>query len=268
MGIAAIVALVFLLNRRFADLAIFMVAVVSWVGSCWRRRGLGDGARSLAHADGVGHAERNGDGRAHDRSLVSARVPGRPADLSRRPVGAAVPGGVPLRGVGYFALALGLMVLLGRVPGAGEAVGVLSAPLRYVIVPLAIAVLASQAAPDGRVAHRFAADWLGCGWRPAPLRGPPCPRRRCAGRVRRCARRRCGTSALLACIARACAGPRGSRSMRRWRSSTALAAGSSPAAGVTARPVTRSCWAAGRSWRCGDDAAVALRASEPAGRAG
>ena len=84
-----------------------------------------------------------------------------------------VPGGVPLRGVGYFALALGLMVLLGRLPGAGEAVGVLSAPLRYVIVPLAIAVLACQAAPDGRVAHRFAADWLRL-----RLRG----RRRSAGR--------------------------------------------------------------------------------------
>jgi hypothetical protein len=71
-----------------------------------------------------------------------------------------VPGGVPLRGVGYFALALGVVLLLGRLPGIGELVSMLSAPVRYVIVPLAVAVLGLQAAPDGRVAHRFAADWL------------------------------------------------------------------------------------------------------------
>ena len=84
-----------------------------------------------------------------------------------------VPGGVPLRGIGYFALALGLVLVLGRLPGIGELVSVLSAPLRYVIVPLAVAVLGLQAAPDGRVAHRFAADWLRL-----RLRG----RRRSAGR--------------------------------------------------------------------------------------
>ena len=28
------------------------------------------------------------------------------------------------------------------------------------VVPLAVAVLGTQAAPDGRVAHRFAWDWL------------------------------------------------------------------------------------------------------------
>ena len=66
-----------------------------------------------------------------------------------------VPGGIPLRGIGYFALALGLVLVLGRLPGIGELVSVLSAPLRYVIVPLAVAVLGLQAAPDGRVAHRF-----------------------------------------------------------------------------------------------------------------
>src|SRR5688500_5715586 len=71
-----------------------------------------------------------------------------------------IPGGVPLRGVGYFGLALGLVIVLGRVPGIGGLVGTLSAPVRYVIVPLLAAVLGTQAAPDGRVAHRFAADWL------------------------------------------------------------------------------------------------------------
>ena len=38
--------------------------------------------------------------------------------------------------------------------------GALSPPLRYVVVPLAVAVLGTQAAPDGRTAHRFALDWL------------------------------------------------------------------------------------------------------------
>jgi hypothetical protein len=71
-----------------------------------------------------------------------------------------VPGGVPLRGLGYFALALGAVVVLGRVPGMAELLVAVSPPIRYVIVPLAAAVLGTQAAPDGRVAHRFAADWL------------------------------------------------------------------------------------------------------------
>jgi hypothetical protein len=79
-----------------------------------------------------------------------------------------VPGGVPLRAVGYFATTVLVMVLL------GELVSFLSAPLRFVVVPLAVAVLATQAAPDGRTAHRFAWDWLRFRVR---------ARRRCAGRV-------------------------------------------------------------------------------------
>jgi TcpE family len=71
-----------------------------------------------------------------------------------------VPGGVPLRGVGYFALALVAVVAAGVLPGLGGVVGALSAPLRYVVVPVAVAVLGTQAAPDGRVAHRFAWEWL------------------------------------------------------------------------------------------------------------
>jgi TcpE family len=71
-----------------------------------------------------------------------------------------VPGGVPLRGLGYFAAAVAVVVGLGALPGVGELVGALSPPLRYVVVPLAVAVLGTQAAPDGRTAHRFALDWL------------------------------------------------------------------------------------------------------------
>jgi TcpE family len=85
-----------------------------------------------------------------------------------------VPGGVPLRGLGYFIATLLFVVLGGRVPGLAPLLGLLSAPLRYVVLPLAVAVLGTQVAPDGRSAHRFAWDWLRLRMR---------ARRRCAGRV-------------------------------------------------------------------------------------
>jgi hypothetical protein len=85
-----------------------------------------------------------------------------------------VPGGVPLRALGYFTATLLAVVVLGGLPGVGELVGFLSPPLRYVVLPLAVAVLGTQAAPDGRAAHRFAWDWLRLRIR---------ARRRCSGRV-------------------------------------------------------------------------------------
>jgi TcpE family len=71
-----------------------------------------------------------------------------------------VPGGVPLRGVGYFAVAVVTVILLEQLPGIGDLLGALAAPLRFVVLPLAVAIVATQAAPDGRPAHRFALDWL------------------------------------------------------------------------------------------------------------
>ncbi len=71
-----------------------------------------------------------------------------------------VPGGVPLRGLGYFAVALLAVVLLGALPVVGGLLDGLSAPVRYVIVPLSIAMLGTHAAPDGRAAHHFALAWL------------------------------------------------------------------------------------------------------------
>lgn len=85
-----------------------------------------------------------------------------------------VPGGVPLRAVGYFAATLLVVVVLGGLPGTGELLGMLSPPLRYVVLPLLVAILGVQVAPDGRSAHRFAADWLRFRVR---------SRRRSAGRV-------------------------------------------------------------------------------------
>jgi TcpE family len=85
-----------------------------------------------------------------------------------------VPGGVPLRGLGYFLATLLFVVVGGRLPGLAPLLELLSAPLRYVVLPLAVAVLGTQAAPDGRSAHRFAWDWLRLRMR---------ARRRCAGRI-------------------------------------------------------------------------------------
>ena len=61
-----------------------------------------------------------------------------------------VPGGVPLRAVGYFAAAVLAVVILGALPLSASSSALLSPPLRYVVLPLAVAVLGTQAAPDGR----------------------------------------------------------------------------------------------------------------------
>lgn len=107
-----------------------------------------------------------------------------------------VPGGIPLRWLGYATAALlavlaissesGTVAILvaltaaaagllvgGRVAGlaagacafgafwiAGFLLGLLDWPLRLVVVPIAIATLATQATPDGRHADRFALSWL------------------------------------------------------------------------------------------------------------
>jgi hypothetical protein len=107
-----------------------------------------------------------------------------------------VPGGIPLRWLGYASAALlavlavgsgsvtvaiilaaaaGMAGLLlgGRAAAlatgsgafvgfwvAGAMLGLLDWPLRLVVVPVALATLATQATPDGRHADRFAISWL------------------------------------------------------------------------------------------------------------
>jgi hypothetical protein len=107
-----------------------------------------------------------------------------------------VPGGVPLRWLAYATAALLVVVAIGsgsvavaltiaavsglggasaggRVGGAVAALGALAAawigglalalldwPLRLVVIPAALATLATQATPDGRRADRFALSWL------------------------------------------------------------------------------------------------------------
>jgi len=123
-----------------------------------------------------------------------------------------VPGGVPLRWLAYATAALlavlaigsgsstvlalagtsaalaGLFVggragaalagvtALGTVWLAGMALSLLDWPLRLIVLPVAVATLATQATPDGRNADRFAASWLAL--RLAPRRrslGRPMP---------------------------------------------------------------------------------------------
>jgi len=130
-----------------------------------------------------------------------------------------VPGGVPLRWLAYAAAALvavlalssgsaavpalaalaagGAGLALGGREGAvlaavlalaatwlaGHALGLLDWPLRLVVVPVAVATLATQASPDGRRADRFAISWLALRLAPRrrsleralPAAGLPCP---------------------------------------------------------------------------------------------
>jgi hypothetical protein len=107
-----------------------------------------------------------------------------------------VPGGVPLRGLGYAGASLGVVLALGTgslpvyltvaagaalagavvggregavVAGAvafggswliGHVLGALDWPIRLLIIPAGVAMVGTQATPDGRPAHRFAAAWL------------------------------------------------------------------------------------------------------------
>ncbi len=107
-----------------------------------------------------------------------------------------VPGGVPLRWLAYATAALLLVLALGSgsaavaltiaaIAGVGGAkaggrvgavvaaigalvatwigglvIGVIGWPLRVVVIPAALATLATQATPDGRRADRFALSWL------------------------------------------------------------------------------------------------------------
>jgi len=61
--------------------------------------------------------------------------------------------GVPLRGVGYAAAALIAILVGAGLPVIGGLLGALPAPLRLVIVPVAIAYALTAATIDGRALH-------------------------------------------------------------------------------------------------------------------
>jgi hypothetical protein len=111
-----------------------------------------------------------------------------------------VPGGVPLRWLAYASAALLAVIAIGsgsaavalvlaafagiagasaggRVSGSVAALAALAAtwiggvlldwPLRLIVLPAAVATLATQATPDGRRADRFAISWLAAHLAPA-----------------------------------------------------------------------------------------------------
>ncbi len=71
-----------------------------------------------------------------------------------------MPYGVPLRGIGYAVGGLICIVISQQLPGVGWFVSQIPAPLRFVILPFCVGLLAVQVTPDGRDVHRFASSWL------------------------------------------------------------------------------------------------------------
>ena len=79
-----------------------------------------------------------------------------------------MPYGVPLLGLAYAACALVAVLLVGRLPVAGEVVQTLPPPVRLLILPVTAAYLLNQLRVDGRAAHAVAKSWLR--FRAAPKR--------------------------------------------------------------------------------------------------
>ena len=61
--------------------------------------------------------------------------------------------GVPLRSIGYAVLALGAVIVAGRLPLIGASLAMVAAPVRLVLVPCAVAYALSRICVDGRHAH-------------------------------------------------------------------------------------------------------------------
>lgn len=73
---------------------------------------------------------------------------------------AAIAAAFGFRAGGKVGAALAAASALGAAWLCGLALGLLDWPLRLVVIPAAVATLATQATPDGRRADRFAASWL------------------------------------------------------------------------------------------------------------
>jgi hypothetical protein len=90
-----------------------------------------------------------------------------------------LPYGLPLRGLAYGAFVLAVILVLGRLPVVGLAVGVMPPPVRFLLAPVGAGFFLSRARVDGRPAHRFLLAWgrdrVGSRWvsafRPIPAPG-------------------------------------------------------------------------------------------------
>lgn len=65
------------------------------------------------------------------------------------------PYGIPYTGIGWFIAALIIVILLGQLPVIGAGLGFVPLPIRFVIVPGAVAWGMLRIRPDGREAHRM-----------------------------------------------------------------------------------------------------------------
>ena len=65
-----------------------------------------------------------------------------------------LPYGVPVRGLVYGLAALLAVLFVARLPLAGGLLGLLPAPVRYAVLPAALAYALTQLRIDGRPAHR------------------------------------------------------------------------------------------------------------------
>jgi len=71
-----------------------------------------------------------------------------------------VRGGIPLWGaVGFLAILI-LVILAAQLPGTGWALGTLSPPLRFIVLPFGVAWLLLRVNADGRPLHVFAWSWV------------------------------------------------------------------------------------------------------------
>ncbi len=80
-----------------------------------------------------------------------------------------IPFGVPLRSVGYALSVEVMMVILGRVPGIGIAVGRLNPALRFGVLPIAMAYALTSWEIDGRPALALVRSWTKMRFRPARI---------------------------------------------------------------------------------------------------
>lgn len=71
-----------------------------------------------------------------------------------------LPYGLPLRSVGYTGAALLAVLVADGLPLLGAAIGAMPAPLRLVLMPVAVGVLLTRLRLDGRSAHAACLAWL------------------------------------------------------------------------------------------------------------
>ena len=71
-----------------------------------------------------------------------------------------LPYGLPLRGAAYALVAALAVVAASRLPIAGAALGLLPWPIRFGVLPVALAQVLMQVELDGRPAHEVVGAWL------------------------------------------------------------------------------------------------------------